>query len=103
MKYFKKSKIKYLSVILIFIMMFSLMGCGGKDEEETTEAVTYDDDLVRDADGFITVKDYVETVQDEVKIRRTPEDDGDVYITLDSGVSLTRTGIRDEWTRVLLN
>lgn len=103
MKCFKKDIVKYISAVLICVMIMSLVGCGSKKEEDTTETVSYDDDLVRDADGFITVKDYVETTQDEVKIRRTPEEDGDLYITLDSGVSLTRTGIRDEWTRVLLN
>ena len=103
MKCFKRNTIKYIAVMLIFVLTLSLMGCGKKEDEDTTEAVTYDDDLVRDADGFITVKDYVETVQDEIKIRREPKDDADVYITLEAGVSLTRTGIRDEWTRVQLN
>ena len=74
-----------------------------KKQEPTTQARTVDEDTLTDEEGFRTVKDYVVTVQDGVKIRRTPEEDGEVYITLDKGVDLSRTGVKEEWTRLLIN
>ena len=98
-----KLNIRKISAILILAIVFSLTSCSPKKEEETTETTESDELGLTDSDGFVTVKDYVATVQDNVRIRREPRDDADVYITLDKGVDLTRTGIKDEWTRVLLN
>ena len=98
-----KKKLKTVAAILAFCMVFGLTGCGEKKQEATTEANKTDENALTDADGFITVKDYVETLQDNIRIRREPSEDADVYITLDKGVDLSRTGIKDEWTRVLLN
>ncbi len=93
---------KFFSIILIFVFVLSLAGCGSGDKKETTESKK-NVSSITDADGFVSIKDYVTTIQDEVKIRRKPKDDADVYITLDKGVDLNRTGVKDEWTRVLLN
>ncbi|HBZ02854.1 MAG TPA: hypothetical protein DEO83_03485 [Lachnospiraceae bacterium] len=99
----KKIYIKRISAVLIFCLIFSLCCCGKKQEEPTTERVESDELGLTDADGFVTVKDYVATVQDNVRIRREASEDAGVYITLDKGVDLMRTGIKDDWTRVLLN
>ena len=98
-----KTMIKRISAIMIFCIILSLAGCGKKKEEPTTETTESGELGLTDSDGFVTVKDYVATLQDNVRIRREPKEDADVYITLDKGVDLTRTGIKDEWTRVLLN
>ncbi|SNU08854.1 N-acetylmuramoyl-L-alanine amidase [Lachnospiraceae bacterium] len=94
---------KRISAILILCVILSLAGCGKKKEEPTTETTESAELGLTDSDGFVTVKDYVATLQDNVRIRREAKEDADVYITLDKGVNLTRTGIKDEWTRVLLN
>ncbi len=92
-----------VAAFLIFAMVFAMAGCGEKKEEATTEMNQTDENALTDADGFITVKDYVQTIQPNVRIRRKPSEKSDVYITLDKGVDLSRTGIKDDWTRVLLN
>ncbi|MCR5544738.1 MAG: N-acetylmuramoyl-L-alanine amidase [Eubacterium sp.] len=98
----KIKKQKAVAVILIFAMCFLLAGCGTEKKDDDKKK-KYDESSLTDADGFVTVKDYVTTLQDDVKVRRSPEEKGDVYITLDKGVDLTRTGVKDEWTRILLN
>lgn len=102
----KRKSIKrsiFTSMLVLIAGASCLSGCGAKKEEPTTQASTRDEDTLTDEDGFRTVKDYVATVQDGVKIRKTPEDNGEVYITLDKGVDLSRTGVKDEWTRLLIN
>ena len=91
------------AVLILSACTASLTGCTMKKQEPTTQARTVDEDTLTDEEGFRTVKDYVVTVQDGVKIRRTPEEDGEVYITLDKGVDLSRTGVKEEWTRLLIN
>ena len=86
----KKIYIKRISALLIFCLIFSLCSCGKKQEEPTTERVESDELGLTDADGFVTVKDYVATVQDNVRIRREASEDAGVYITLDKGVDLSR-------------
>ena len=93
---------KIISVILIIAFCMSLTGCENINEEETTEVMEEDDSLV-DSDGFSAVKDYVVTVQDGVNVRKEPQVESEIYITLDAGVTLNRTGVKDGWTRVLIN
>ncbi|MCR5103585.1 MAG: N-acetylmuramoyl-L-alanine amidase [Eubacterium sp.] len=105
----ERKKIFYIAVRILFVvgmlLSFGLLlnGCGEKKQEATTEKPEIDEDTLTDSDGFRIVKDYVETTQDGVKIRREPKEDADVYITLDKGVNLSRTGVKDEWTRLLIN
>ena len=94
---------RLLAAILVFAMLFAMVGCGEKEQETTTEIEVGDDDTFIDEDGFRIVKDYVVTTQDKVNVRKEAKEDGEVYITLDKGVDLTRTGIKDEWTRVIIN
>ena len=94
---------RLLAAILVFAMLFVMVGCGEKEQETTTEIEVGDDDTFIDEDGFRIVKDYVVTTQDKVNVRKEAKEDGEVYITLDKGVDLTRTGIKDEWTRVIIN
>ena len=94
--------LKFISVLMIMAFCLTLSGCGNTKDEETTEAVEEDDSLI-DSDGFSAVKDYVITVQDGVNVRKEPEVESEIYITLDAGVTLNRTGVKDGWTRVLIN
>lgn len=98
-----RNKARVLAAFLVFVLMFAVVGCGEKEEETTTEIEWGDDDSFIDEDGFRIVRDYVVTTQDGVAVRKEATDDGEVYITLDKGVDLTRTGIKDEWTRVIIN
>ena len=93
----------FVLMLLLSVLTLSYTGCGSNKQEATTEKEEIDEDTLIDADGFRTVKDYVSTVQDGVNIRREAKEDGEVYITLDKGVNLSRTGIKDDWTRVLVN
>ena len=109
MKKISFSKIKYssysrmLAAVLVVLTLFSLSGCTlGQKQNATTAATTEDDDLL-DEDGFMAIRDYVVTLQDNVSVRREPSEDGEVYVTLDKGVDLFRTGANSVWTRVLIN
>ena len=97
----KKSRV--LAAFLVFVMLFAFSGCGEKEEETTTEIEVDEEDTFIDEDGFRIVRDYVVTTQDNVNVRKEAREDAEVYITLDKGVDLTRTGIKDEWTRVVIN
>lgn len=100
----KKRIKKRVAAVMLTLMTFSMLsGCQKKKEEVTTEAAVVDEDNLTDEEGFRTVKDYVQTTKNGVKIRRTPEDHGQVYITLDKGVDLARTGVKDDWTKLLIN
>jgi len=88
--------------ILIVCLLLAFTGCSEEAAEiATTEATT--ENALTDADGFIITSDYVATNRDDVNIRTSPEEESDIYVTLDKGVDLKRTGIKDEWTRVRLN
>ncbi|MCR5214593.1 MAG: N-acetylmuramoyl-L-alanine amidase [Eubacterium sp.] len=88
---------------MIMLMLISLTGCGAKEQEKTTERATVEDESLLDSDGFRPIRDYVVTIQDNVTVRREPMENAEVYVTLDKGVDLKRTGIKDSWTRVLIN
>lgn len=98
-----KRTLKMMAVIMIMAVIFSLTGCGQSEGKDDQKKEASDEDELTDADGFLNVKDYVVTIQDGVNVRKTAEEKGDVYITLDKGVNLSRTGVKDEWTRVLIN
>ncbi|MCR5226052.1 MAG: N-acetylmuramoyl-L-alanine amidase [Eubacterium sp.] len=94
-----RKKLAFL-LILAFIMVAG--GCGTVETDKPTETTAEDDNLL-DSDGFRAVKDYVVTLQNDVNVRKTPETSGEIYITLDAGVNLNRTGVKDGWARVLIN
>ena len=96
-------KNRFWAAFLVAIMLLGLVACGEPEESNTTEMIVNDDDTLTDSDGFQIVKDYVVTVQDKVNVRKEPKENADTYITLDKGVDLTRTGIKGEWTRVIIN
>ena len=91
-----------LAAFLIAVMLLVLVGCDVSKEQTTTEVTSEDDNLL-DTDGFRAVKDYVVTIQDGVDVRVDASVDADTYITLDSGVDLNRTGVKDGWARVQIN
>ncbi len=88
----------------VLVLMLLLTGCGAKQETATTQSTTEEEDeSLLDDDGFRTIRDYIVTVQDNVTVRREPAENSEVYVTLDKGVELKRTGVGDQWTRVLIN
>lgn len=56
-----------------------------------------------DDDGFTVTNDYVKTIGENVNVRLKPTTESDIYMVLDNGVDLNRTGYNAEWTRVKLN
>lgn len=76
-------------------LMLSACGSGSKTG---TEAVTEDPAI-----GFSSVHDYVVTTKKDTIIYRTADRGGEQYITVDSGVDLRRTGIKEGWSRIRLN
>lgn len=93
---------KIIACILICSLLLMTIGCGTTTPDKPTTSTAEDDTLI-DSDGFRPVKDYVVTLQNDVNVRKTAESDGDIYITLDAGVTLNRTGVKDGWARVLIN
>ncbi len=95
---------RVMAAMLISMFLLASVGCGKTQQQPTTQQRTEEDEEnLLDADGFRTVRDYVVTVQDNVNIRREASEDAEVYVTLDKGVDMFRTGVKDGWTRVLLN
>lgn len=94
---------KITAAILIACMLFVLAGCGKTEEEPTTAAPVLNEDELVDEDGFRAIRDYVVTVQDGVSVRKEASDKGEIFLTLDEGVNLNRTGIKDGWNRVQIN
>lgn len=95
--------IRSIAAVMVILILAGFTGCGKVEKESGTDISKNDKSSITDDDGFVSVKDYIVTIQDEVKIRREPDDNADVYITLDKGVDLNRTGVKDDWTRILLN
>lgn len=114
----KKKFIIYF--LLIFVIIFAA-GCGKKDKKndknssttETTTAVlggtadvadtTTEEEPEKDAEGYYVTNDYVETVGDIINVRVSPSVDADIYMLMEAGEVLKRTGYNDEWTRVLVD
>ena len=113
-------KMKVWIRVLPFVCLLMIMaGCGRNDEDnsENTEEVniaTYGDavpvpdtatetDATVDSSGFVVTNDYVVTNTGIVNMRVSPSTDADVYMVLENGVQLNRTGYNNEWTRVMVN
>ena len=63
MKMFEKGSVRILSLLLIFALMISMVGCGGKDKGDGDSGISaIVDDLPRDENGEFVV-DYLEGVQ----------------------------------------
>ena len=101
----KKFRIKkFISILLCLSMVYGISGCKKKEPIEViTEADTRDEELMLDKEGFTPVKGYVQTTQDNTVLYTEPSEDSMVYVTINAGVDLTRTGVKDGWVRVLLN
>lgn len=109
----------YILMSLILMLTMGLMTGCGKDEESdnsgkvasteavlstaSTEEVVVTTETPKDADGFIVSDDYVETLGDTINVRVSPSTDADIYMLLEAGEVLKRTGYNDEWTRVLVD
>lgn len=89
-------------------------GCGEKQQESTTAMEQTTEQLPAatateaeplpemDEEGFFIVNDSVEVIIDLADIRVRPEEDADIYMMLEQGTLLKRTGYNDAWTRVEL-
>ncbi len=86
------------SILLLYCLMVFLLlsGCGAT--KQTVEEDTEDNTL-----GFSAVRDYVVTITDGAVLYRTASTSGEVYITLNKGVNLRRTGYKSGWSRIRLN
>ena len=118
----------YSGCLAAALVVMSFSGCSGKTEKsagstETTtgieaesidlsteketpdSSVLKDDDvgITVDSDGFTIMDDYVKVIDDGVNVRVKPSTDADIYVILEKGVDLHRTGEKDGWTRVRLN
>lgn len=115
----KKKLIIYF--LLVFVIILAA-GCGKKDNEKdknssTTEATTAavlgnpvdeagtttEEEPEKDAEGYYVTNDYVETVGDTINVRVSPSVDADIYMLMEAGQVLKRTGYNEEWTRVLVD
>ena len=101
----KNYRIKnFISILLCLSMVYGIAGCKMDDPIEViTEADTRDEELMLDQEGFTPVKGYVQTTQDNTVLYTEPSEKSTVYVTINKGVDLTRTGVKDGWVRVLLN
>ena len=82
---------------LILFLLYVLTGCGRRETVVTTE------EPVDITAGFEAKRDYVETTQADTVLYRGPSVDAEVYMKLNAGVNLDRTGVKGGWTRVRLN
>ncbi len=95
---------KLISILICICFVLSISGCGEKQVvEPITEGSTSDEELLMDAEGFSPVKGYVQTTQDNTDLFTAPDEKASVYVTINKGVDLTRTGVKDGWVRVMLN
>ncbi len=101
----KKIQYRLCACALAAFLTLSLGGCGKKEmtTQAPTEAPAVAEDEFRDSEGFVAVRDYVKTKTDQVNLYRKPDQTSEIYVTLNKGVDLQRTGILNSWTRVQLN
>ncbi len=85
-----------LILLLLFLML--LPACGKK--EAVTEYVISEEEMIS---GYENKKDYVVTVRPDSVVYRLPDESSEVYIKLNTGVNLKRTGTKEGWTRIRLN
>ncbi len=90
-------KQKTILILFLFCIGLMLASCGSS-AKAGTEAATEDP-----AVGFSSVHDYVVTTKNDTVIYRTADREGEHYITVESGVNLRRTGIKEGWSRIRLN
>lgn len=123
----KKTRI----ILLTCMMALVLAGCGGKKKSkvnssnfatstdvtigETTGSIAPSDNNQgndmsgvtvvpqRDKDGFYVTDDFVETIGETVNVRVSPTTDSKIYMMLEPGKVMKRTGYNDEWTRVTID
>lgn len=115
----KKIYMRIAALMLVLMLSFSLVGCGGKDKdkkedasstevvttETTTEAtteVTTEAQPKVDEDGFTIVNQVVKTT-DYVNVRLSPSTEGEIYQQLANDVTLDRIGYNDEWSKVIVD
>lgn len=108
-----------LCLYIIMIMLAAAVSGCGKDKKQddkgdkasteataaaaSTEADVASTETARDEDGFIPAEDYVETLGDTINVRISPSTDADIYMLLEAGEVLKRTGYNEEWTRVMMD
>ncbi len=92
---------KKLIILLSIVMCLAFTGCRliGSESASETDGEKKEDPT----SGFIELEGYVKTIRDEVNIYRTPDEKGEIYMTLNKGVDLKRTGSKNGWVRVRLN
>ena len=99
----KKFRLVTISLISAFILII-FAACGEKTVvEPITEGAAPSEEQLLDSEGFSPVKGYVQTTQDNTILYNSPSEGADVYVTLNKGVDLARTGVKEGWVRILLN
>lgn len=109
----RKSSKRIIALMLVFVMMFVLVGCGkNKDKnkkEDTTEAtteatteVTTEEQPQVDEEGFTIVDQTIKTT-DIVNVRKGPSTDAEIAMQLANDVEVNRIGYNDEWSKVSLD
>ena len=83
-------------ILLLLLLVLTSCGKPRKATEETVDP----NELIS---GFENRKDYVVTTRPDSVVYRLPDEKSEVYITLNTGVDLKRTGTKDAWTRIRLN
>ncbi|MGN0435374.1 MAG: N-acetylmuramoyl-L-alanine amidase [Wujia sp.] len=114
---------RMIKSILIMLALIMLCGCGSKEkikdsaegeatptdasaitEEQVTgqdvASVAVTDERTKDEDGFYILDDYVMVTAEIINIRTKPSTDAPVYMMLEMGNVIKRTGENGEWTRV---
>ena len=96
-RYFRR-----ISILMVLVIILGCCaGCGRKKEVKTATETDAKDSIYKTK--YSDKNDYVETIEDNVNIYIDPDEKSKVYITLNKGVDLTRTGMNSEWTEILLN
>lgn len=109
----RKSYRRIVALMLVFVMMFVLVGCGKKKdkdkEDDTTEAtteatteVTTEEQPQVDEEGFTIVDQTIKTT-DIVNVRKGPSTDDEIAMQLANDVEVNRIGYNDEWSKVSLD
>jgi N-acetylmuramoyl-L-alanine amidase len=125
----RKLRGRYTAAAVFLILVMSAAGCSktSNEKETTTEVAASseaesipdteeqqtppDSSVLKDneagtkvdSEGFTILDDYVIVKGDNVNVRVKPNTEADIYLVLQSGVDLHRTGEKDGWTRVKLN
>lgn len=91
-------------LILLVLIMTVFTACGEKPPvEPITEGAPPSEEQLMDSEGFTPVQGYVQTTQDNTILYDEPKEGANIYVTLNKGVDLTRTGVKEGWVRILLN